>query len=95
MCEIKDFTEQEILYSEELLIKKLKENGNKTYQIELNCAELEFIKDVLMGINTWTEHVSGIFNSQHQFDRGLENIFPDDLAEKIFKQFCDEDGNYR
>ncbi len=85
----------EILDSEELLIRKIKGVGNKTYQIELTCAELESIKDVLMGINAWTEHVSGIFNAQHQFDRGLENIFPDDLAKKIFKQFCDEDGNYR
>ena len=85
----------EILDSEELLIRKIKENGNKTYQIELTCAELEFIKDVLMGINEWTQWATGIFNAQHQFDRGLENIFPDDLAEKIFKQFCDEDGNYR
>ena len=85
----------ETMSNEELYQKELEKNGSKVYKIELTCAELEFIKDVLMGINEWEQHIDGIFDSSHQFERGLERIFPDDLANKIFQQYHDEDGNYR
>ncbi len=52
-------------------IKKLEENGSKVYEIKLTCAELEFIKDVLMGINEWECWIDGHFNSRHMFERGL------------------------
>ncbi len=79
----------------ESFYKTLEENGSKTYKIELTCAELEFIKDILMGINDLQQRLNGEFNSRYMFERGLERIDPDDLAEKIFKQFYDEDGKYR
>lgn len=76
-------------------IKKLEENGSKVYQIKLTCAELEFIKDFLSGINDFMQYLHSHFHSTFEFERGLEKIRPDDLAEKIFQQFYDEDGNYR
>lgn len=76
-------------------IKELEEKGGKKYKIELTCAELEFIKDILNGINEWMQYLHAHFHSTFEFERGLERIRPDDLADKIFKQYYDEDGNLR
>ena len=87
--------------NQEKWVQELQEKGGKTYKIELTCAELEFIKDVLPGLDEFMEYVTGHFKltcqskSNFEFERGLERIHPDDLADKIFKQFYDEDGNYR
>jgi hypothetical protein len=86
----------ETMSSEELSYQmELEKNGKKKYKIELTCAELEFIKDVLMGVNKWEQHTTGIFNASHEFERGLEQICADDLADKIFQQYRDEDGKLR
>ena len=85
--------------NQDAYIKDLEENGSKVYQIELTCAELEFVKDMLMGIDEWMRHITGDFRSYPQpcieFKRGLERIRPEKLADKIFKQFYDEYGEYR
>ena len=85
----------ETMSTEELYQKELEKNGSKVYQIELTGAELEFIKDVLMGVNEWENAIDGFFGSSQEFERGFERICPDDLADKIFKQYRDEDGKLR
>ena len=92
MCEIKQFPGR---CRNEEHPKTLEENGSKVYEIKLTCAELEFIKDVLMGINEWECRIDGHFNSRHMFERGLERIHPEELADKIFEQFYDENGEYK
>ena len=76
--------------------QELKEKGSKTYQIELTCAELEFIKDVLIGINDFENRLNGYQDDpRNMFVRGFEQIYPDELADKIFEQCVDDDGEYR
>ncbi len=79
----------------ESFYKELEEKGSKTYRIELTCAELEFIKDLLMAINPFMENLNGYVKSRFLFKRGLEQIDPDELADKIFKQYYDENGELR
>ena len=74
-------------------------NRSKTYQIELTCAELEFIKNMLRGLTPFMESLNGFRESRYlnglYFEILLERIYPDTLAEKIFKQYVDEDGKLR
>lgn len=82
----------------ETWIKDLEEKGGKTYRIELTCAELEFIRDVLIGLYQFEQFVNGNLrlcpNSKIEYERGLEQIRPDDLANKIFRQYHDGDGDF-
>ena len=74
--------------------KQLQEKGGKMYKIELTCAELEFIKDFLSGINDFMQYLHAHFHSTFEFERGLEKIRPDDLADKIFTQYHNGDGDF-
>ena len=48
-----------------------------------------------MGLDKFMPSVTGHFHSAVEFERGLERIHPQQLAEKIFQQFYDEDGKLR
>lgn len=85
----------ETMSNAELYQRELEKNGSKTYKIELTCAELEFIKDVLMGVNEWENAIDGFFGSSQEFERGFERICPYDLSNKIFQQYRDENGELR
>ena len=83
MCEIKQFPERE-----ETWIEKLEKNRNKVYKISLTCEELEIIRHVLGACNEFFDFLGNTETVKTSVDF-------DHLANRVFQQFYDEDGEYR
>ena len=60
----------------------------QTYSVELNVDELEFIRYCLQGLNEFHKFLYQDWKSDYRF----YNINLEELADKIFKQYHDGNG---
>jgi len=73
------------------MLQRLKES-EKEYQITLTLNELEFIRRLLTGFDEFIEYINFFGDVAKIWVSGID---PGDLANKLFKQYYDENGELR
>ena len=65
---------------------------DKEYQIKLKAFELNFIRDVLCGLDEMMSYAEMHYKENCTFVRENHDIQPYYLADKIYGQYHDDDG---